>query len=117
MSIRRIMPTPEGRDLGNMIAKLTDNAEDAVRQQFPNHAERCKSCAFRAGTFPNGCPETLMDALKCVVENEPFYCHQEFDAAGKPSNICAGWLIATTEASDDLRKRISPITAPWEYTK
>lgn len=97
---KRNMPTPEGRELGRMLAKLTDLAEPSVRARFPNHGKRCKSCAFTAGTFPNGCPETLIDALACLIRDEPFYCHQRFNADGTPVDLCAGWLIALEAATE-----------------
>ena len=64
--------------------------------------DRCLTCAFRKGDHPaNGSPETLMSALKCVMEGEPFWCH-EHDRA------CAGWA-AMRFSKDNLVK------APWEH--
>ncbi len=78
--------------------------------------ERCKSCAYRPGTIPNGCEETIMDAIKCAVEMEPFYCHERFDKDGKPVDLCNGWMIAvSTVDSNEKLKRTFP-TAPWPYS-
>jgi hypothetical protein len=83
-------PTPEGRILGEQLARLADVEEARLREKFPHMHHRCGDCAFRAGTVPNGCPETLMDAVKALVENVPFYCHKKLDD-GKPVLLCAGY--------------------------
>ncbi len=87
------LPTPEGRLLGAELARLTDVEEARVRERFPRHHRRCNDCAFRAGTDPNGCPETLMDAVKALAENVPFYCHKAFTPEGAPRLLCAGYAI------------------------
>lgn len=102
MVSERNAPTPEGRALGKIVARVTDSTLASLRQKFPLHSdERCQSCAYRADTFPNGCLETALDALVSVVKCEPFYCHLRFTNDGKPIDICAGWLIALS-ASDKL---------------
>ena len=111
MALVRNKPTPEGQALGVELARLTENAKTAVKAVFPDHAEPCQSCAFRAGTLPNGCPETVMDALKCVVTGEPFYCHQGFDVDGKPTKLCAGWVIAMS--SMNIPPALDAIVEPW----
>lgn len=82
----------EGRALGKKMARLADQAEVKMRSQFPKAPPRCDDCAFRLGTRPNGCPFTLMDALKCVLEGKPFYCHKGV-SDGKPKRLCAGWAL------------------------
>ncbi len=67
------MPTESGAAAGKMLANLFGDAEAC-----------CKSCAYRAGTIPNQCPSTIMDALECASTGEPFYCHN----TGQP---CEGW--------------------------
>lgn len=109
-------PSPEGRMLGEQLARLTDKAEAESRARFPNHKRRCKSCAFTAGTVPNGCLPTVMDALKCVVDGTPFHCHQEFDDQGVPTDLCAGWAIASMASDDRLRERMQPIVGDWELS-
>ena len=68
----RNVPTPEGRALGKQLARFFALEEPAHKARFPGSAERCKSCAFREGTFPNGCPETTLDALRCSISGDPF---------------------------------------------
>jgi hypothetical protein len=90
------LPTPEGRALGREIARLCDTELAGKRD------DRCPTCAFRAGEhIANGSPETLMEAVKCLAEGEPFWCH-EHDRA------CAGW-VALRFPKDGLVKM------PWEY--
>jgi hypothetical protein len=89
----RNQATPEGRWLGQELARLRDEAEPRVRRLYPwlNRCikERCATCPFRAGDhIPNVSPVTLMDALKCVLERTPFDCHE--DRLGRP---CSGWSI------------------------
>lgn len=88
--------TPEGRALGSQMARLCNVALTGKTDL------RCGTCAFRAGDhLANGSPETLMDAMKCVIEGVPFYCHEQ-------DRPCAGWVASTFKDSD--------ITAPWEFT-
>lgn len=77
-------PTPEGRELGAEVARLADRAlKDAVAR-FEEFPERCKSCAFRGGTVPNGCPPTLLTAIECCARREIFMCHEQ-------DHLCVGW--------------------------
>lgn len=79
--------SPEGRSMGMQIARMTEPwIAELARNGEPD--ERCKSCAFRAGTVPNGCLQTQMDVLKAVVERVPFLCHQH-DRGRMP---CHGWF-------------------------
>lgn len=109
-------PSPEGRVLGEQLARLTDKAEPALRAQFPNHKERCKRCAFTQGTVPNGCLPTVMDVLKCVIDDIPFHCHQQFDDSGVPTDLCAGWVIASSACDSKLRDLMKPIVGDWELS-
>lgn len=88
------MPTEAGRQLGELLAKLADEAEAEQQRDFPDMIPRCNDCAFRAGTRPNGCEETLMDAIKCAVEARPFYCHKGTqDGAMVPTRLCSGAMV------------------------
>ncbi len=109
-------PSEEGKMLGEQLARLTDKAEKEARVHFPNHKSRCKSCAFTAGTVPNTCLPTVMDALKCVVDGTLFHCHQQFDDHGIPTDLCAGWAIATMSADDRLREAMQPIIGDWDLS-
>jgi hypothetical protein len=105
-------PTPEGRLIGKELARLTDQAEPGVLAKFPDHARRCNSCAFTANTLPNGCLPTVMDALKCVMEGEIFYCHQPKPGPdGRPTTPCAGWMMALDAVGNK-----KPIPTPWPYS-
>lgn len=84
------VPTPEGRALGEQLARLCDIEEARLREQFPKMHRRCGDCALRLGTDPNGCAETLMDVVKGVVEGVPFYCHKAMPN-GEPKLLCAGY--------------------------
>ena len=77
------LPGPAGIKLGGHLARFAD-AEAAKRADAP---KRCHDCAFRAGTAPNGCAQTLLDALKCLVEGGP-----DFDCHIKPG-VCAGYAL------------------------
>ncbi len=101
-------PTDIGREMGAQIARLTDTV--IAKKLKPD--SRCKTCAFRAGTLPNGCEETVMDAMKCVLERRTFMCHQTFDASGKPTEVCDGWRLAS-EAVNGL----PTLVAPWSYSR
>jgi hypothetical protein len=95
------VPTPEGRLLGEQRARLADYEEAAVRERFPRHHRRCGDCALRAGTIPNGCPETLMDVVKALVEGVPFYCHKATTPDGEPRVLCAGYAILAGKSLTD----------------
>lgn len=85
------LPTTEGRLLGAELARLCDIEEDRLRARFPTMHRRCGECAFRLGTDPNGCTETLMDAVKALAEGIPFYCHKAITPDGQPKILCAGY--------------------------
>lgn len=93
-------PSPEGRELGEQLARFVE----IERERDPTLREPCFDCAFRKGAAPNGMAATVMDALKCVIEKTPFYCHLTYDD-GK-ERLCAGW-----EALVDGKSPAG--TAPW----
>lgn len=92
--------TPEGFELGYYMARFVDQEE--AKEPLANGYARCATCAFRQGTFPNGSPQTLMDAAKCVMEGVPFDCHED----EKP---CAGWALLR-------RASESTSTVPWPFS-
>jgi len=67
-------PTREGFEHGYHLARFID-AEEA-KGPLPNGRERCHNCAFRQGTYPNGCVTTTMDALKCAMEELKDVCEE-----------------------------------------
>lgn len=79
------IPCPKGEALGKEIARLT-----------PIVPDMCFSCAFRLGTVPNRCLQTLLGAVNSVLDGVPFYCHIKHDAEGR-EKICAGYLSATKD--------------------
>lgn len=99
-------PTPEGIALGENLARLTQPDIDAmVSAGIPDN--RCASCAFRLGTIPNGCIETQADALKALMEGDPFYCHMQFPLG---TVLCFGWYAARESIIGT-----KPVM-PWGYT-
>jgi len=76
-------PTRDGYELGYQLARFYEGSK--------LQPERCRTCAFRVGTYANGSPQTTMDALKCVVEGVPFNCHEE-------SKLCAGYIALRAAA-------------------
>lgn len=103
--LTRNRPTPEGQALGEQLARFADTADASIRAEDPAWPERCTTCAFRLGTIPNGCPTTVMDALKCVTEHIEFQCHER-----KPEHPCMGWAsLVKTSAS-------APVKAFWPFS-
>lgn len=112
------VPTPEGRLLGAQLARLCDIEEARLRERHPRMHRRCGDCALRLGTDPNGCPETLMDVVKAVIEHVPFYCHQAFDDEGRPKLLCAGYAalvdVNLAAAFEPDRQETVAASAPEE---
>lgn len=95
--MRKNVATTEGRQLGSRLASFCD-----VEAEKQGRDGRCSTCAFRSGEHvANGSPETLMSALKCVMEREPFWCHE----TDRP---CAGWLLMRIEAGAET-------VMPWDH--
>lgn len=101
----RNLPCDKGRMLGRELARMADRAEAESVKNFPNTKVRCKTCAFRGGTVPNGTLLTVMDALKCAMEQKPFLCHEDLP------NPCMGWI----EAANVCQR--NPIPTPWEFSE
>ena len=105
----RNVAAPEGKALGQQLARLCDAAEPAARQLAPHLPPRCRSCAFRAGNhIPNGSPQTLMDALKCVIERVRFDCHEK----GRVGQPCSGWAILAVTGEGE-----PTLAAPWPFSE
>lgn len=107
--------TPEGKAMGVLMSRLAD-AECAAlaRQEEPD--ERCKTCAFRAGTVPNGCAQTQCDVAKAVFEDVPFLCHSHSDGHGRYDKICHGWFAVRRIVDRMERATGEKITVPWEFS-
>jgi len=104
--------SPEGLALGAQIVKVTEPWIGHLEAQGEPDT-RCKSCAFRPGTVPNGCLQTQMDVLKAVVEKVPFNCHQH-DREGQ---ICHGWFAARVAMrhAEESKGPIN-IACPWDFS-
>jgi hypothetical protein len=90
MTLIRNRATPEGRELGEHMARFCDEAEPKARLRLPELPPRCNSCALRAGQhLANGSPETQMDVLKCIMEGIEFHCHEP----AREGHICSGWAM------------------------
>ena len=109
MSKVRNKPCELGKALGKNMAKFADHAEQEWREQMGFIPLRCLSCAFRAGTFANGCLTTQADANKCVLERIPFFCHHKSNGFVNLS-ICAGYLLLAGKESE-------PVKVPWEFSQ
>ena len=81
-------------EIGEVLARAADEGEPRVRLRAPDTPPRCTACAFIKGTPANNTLETVLDALGCTTEDVPFMCHQHFDDAGKPVDVCSGWVFA-----------------------
>jgi hypothetical protein len=104
----RNKPSAEGYELGEHLARFADEAEPKVRLKYPAFPVRCNSCAFRAGTKPNGSAATLMNALKCYLEKDTeFHCHEH----GREGTPCAGWAMLMLESETE------PVKVPWDYVE
>lgn len=101
--------TQQGREMGKHMVRLVEPIiQSLVAEGEPD--ERCKSCAFAAGTVPNGCLQTQMDAIKAAMEQTPFLCHAAYYPDGS-RKLCAGWLATQWGAADR-----PPIKCPWEFS-
>jgi hypothetical protein len=99
------LPSEEGARLGSELARLADVAEERQRKDFPGQHPRCVDCAFTLGTEPNRSLPTLMDAMKCVIEKVPFYCHKGIADDGQPKRLCVGYMVLLSEADTAERKQ------------
>lgn len=106
----------EGRSLGAVMARIAD-AESVLLAAQDEPDERCVSCAFRAGTVPNGCLQTQLDVYKAISEKVPFLCHAKLGSDGKPHAVCHGWFAVMQRV-----KKIEAVTGialppvPWEFS-
>ena len=81
-------------EIGDILARAADEGEARARLRSPGMPPRCTACAFLKGTPANNTLETVVDALGCTIEGAPFMCHQHFDDAGRPVDVCSGWVFA-----------------------
>ena len=101
--------TPLGRAYGLQLARMV---EPVIKHLEANGEpdERCKSCAFRAGTVPNGCLQTIADAIKAMLEQKHFLCHVNHYENGQ-NRLCAGWLASQWGSADR-----EPVACSWDFS-
>lgn len=100
--------TPEGRELGKIMAKFCDDAEPKARLKVPELPPRCNSCAFRDGPHvANGSPATQMDVIKCLHGGYEFYCHEP----ARNGHLCSGWAMMMLAKEDATFGEV-----PWDFS-
>lgn len=104
----RNLPTTEGRELGEQLARFVDKAEQDWREQRGCVPVRCPTCAFKKGSLPNGCVSTVMDATKCLIEKVPFLCHHKIEEGTR--TLCAGYLMLAGPTK-------KPVECPWDFSE
>lgn len=108
MALVRNRATPEGHQLGKILAKWCDDAEPKARLRMPDLPPRCQSCAFRDGPHvANGSVATTMDALKCVMEGNEFLCHQP----DRKDEFCSGWAMFMLAKDEPAF-----VNVPWPFS-
>lgn len=95
--------SPEGKRAGQKLAKFV-YPSIVLLELDGEPDERCKTCAFRMGTIPNGCIVTQADAWKAVAEGVPFLCHQDL------SKTCHGWYAGRLAMKGKVFK------TPWDFS-
>jgi hypothetical protein len=94
----RNRPSSSGAALGRMLASVAEKS----LARFPQAHERCGTCAFRLGTYPNRCWQTVVDAFGCLDIREPFHCHERAGDDGYP-DVCAGYIAcAAAKATEKM---------------
>lgn len=98
MSLVRNKPTSDGYALGEHLDRFCEIEIDKYKEAGLAVPRRCDTCAFRKGTYANGCVPTIMDALKCAMEGDTaFLCHEH--RKGDEPPICAGYLLLKSQES------------------
>ena len=98
-----------GREAGKIMADMADYA-CVMLIKDGEQDERCKSCAFKRGTVPNGCAQTQADVFKAVVEGVPFLCHQN-NRKGWP---CHGWYSIRAIVPNNILSEFGPCN--WDFS-
>jgi hypothetical protein len=107
--------TPDGQKMGEQISRMTDTEVGRIIAEGEwDKDERCVSCAFRHATVPNGCPQTQMDALKCVMERKTFHCHVARDGLEAGQHPCMGWFAAM-QFNGGIKRE--PVECPWPFSE
>ena len=85
------LPSRSGAEVGVNVAEIAERGKEKLAASGLALGRRCDDCAFTKGTRPNQSTATLADAVKCVVESVPFYCHKG-DLPG--TRLCGGYTDA-----------------------
>lgn len=105
--------TPEGRKVGEWISRRCDTeVGKLIAEGEWDKDERCASCAFRYGTVPNGCPQTMLDVVKSVMEKQTFSCHVARDGYEAGVHPCMGWFATMQAVKDKPIRKVD-----WEFSK
>ena len=86
------LPSEAGAAAGAELARLVES--DLARARESGAPAPCVECAFVKGTQANRSGATVMDAVKCVLEGEPFFCHLGLKDEDEPTSLCRGYLAA-----------------------
>ena len=90
-----------GAAVGRQLVRFFEQEEP------PGAPPRCHDCAFRLGTPANTSLGTMANALKSVMEGEPFYCHHGQEQ-GEPTLLCRGWIaLAPKEVLAEIAQAIA----------
>lgn len=101
----------EGINIGSSLARMADaGAASLAADDEPD--TRCKTCAYRKGTVPNGCLQTQMDAMKATMEGQPFGCHHGKKGERRPT--CHGWVATRVFLRDRNLPMHTPV--PWPFS-
>ncbi|MBI3230974.1 MAG: hypothetical protein HYZ45_12605 [Burkholderiales bacterium] len=108
--------SPEGKQMGAIMSRLADLECASLARQGETD-DRCKTCAFRAGTVPNGCAQTQSDVIKAVSDNVPFMCHAHKNSHGQYNRICHGWFAVRriVNRKEKATGEKMPL-APWDFS-
>lgn len=113
----RNTPSTDGRKVGDILADMAEEAQPEYAADFAKDGlpvpQRCRTCAFRPGTFPNGCLPTTMDAFKCVFELIDFLCHDKDAETPEGKQICVGWAMCVSKR---LKAGEGITAAPWPFS-
>ena len=85
------LPTRSGAEVGVSVAEIAERGKEQLVKKGLALGKRCDDCAFTLGTRPNRSVSTLADAVKCVTEGIPFYCHKGDDPG---TRLCGGFTDA-----------------------
>ncbi len=83
--MKRNVPCELGEQFGKELARLSNAGIHGAD-------DRCGTCAFRLGTVPNKCLQTVATALECVIAEEEFTCHESH-------NTCRGWISSQVKGA------------------